>query len=170
MFVDSEEIQALFDEVQECHAVSIQRESANHIGGYILNARDWRGRRLTKEQKARRSAVKRERTEADIRARLLAGERPVSAGGPRRGAKATIWAHVAKQLGIEITFRTVTPEERLESKRQAARRSAYRAQAPRIKARILAGERPRQMGSLWHRAAAELGVDLGAPVGAPCST
>ncbi len=160
MFVDSEEIQELFDEQQDRHSVSIQRESITSAGGRVIRP----GRRTPQRRTYAHLKA------AEIRSRLLAGERPKTSGV---GRTAKVWYAVAASLGLEIEKKI--PKTKAQ-KNEADWERGYKRVADKLKERILAGGRPRVPNRRWLRAAQELGVALpsaataGATAGATCST
>ncbi len=148
MMLDLEEdVQALFDEAQAGQETVFDRAHGFHI-----EIRGQSGKTAhTPARAAYSRAYQALKHREDIRARLLAGERPVIG---KRGRPPTAWFEVAASLGLDIGAAPVAPtaKERMGKRHDA-----------KVRARIIAGERPSFKGpppSRWLRIAAELGVDL----------
>ena len=111
----SDEVAEMFSEAQAPYEDVVKRsavfgfESVNassHVDAYGARRRQAQAFRIfrpnppkTPERKAKMRKYEADRAAADIRARLLAGERPKLGG---RGRPPTRWFKIAEELGIDL--------------------------------------------------------------------
>lgn len=98
MFVDLEEIEELFAEVQAA-PIARKGELGGLDGFRVFSPHKVRKGRKSPGQEAYMRAYSIRRADERVRERLLAGERPAG----KRGPKPTRWIRIAAELGIDLS-------------------------------------------------------------------